>query len=102
MQRPLRGKFYTALAHIFKTFRHMKRKPPICVPGGEGAERVELITLASNPGKNGKPAEGREFVEEWEMAMLRAHSLGGDQAEILTDSQVYEYLSVPTLYDPFT
>lgn len=72
------------------------------MPDGEGAERVEQITLTSNPGKNGKPAERREFFEEWEMAMLRARRLGGDQAEILTDSQVYEYLSVPTLYDPFT
>lgn len=77
MQRPLWGKFHTALAHIFKIFRGMNRQPPIWVSGGEGAERVELITLTSNPGKNGKPAEGREFFEEWEMAMLRAHRLVG-------------------------
>lgn len=98
-QRPLWGKFYTALSRIFTIFRGMKRPPPVVV-FNEEAERVSLIDVPHHPGKNGRPAAGKEF-EQWETMMIRAHNIGGENAEIKTDGTGHEYLSIPHVVDPF-
>lgn len=100
-ERPKWGKFFTVLAHLFKIFRGMNA-PPVLLKVDPDAPRCELIHLSHMPNHHGIPAQGNKCFEEWEAQMIRAHHLGGENAEILTDDDGQEYLSVPTLFDPFS